>query len=110
MLTKKVDALTKAMEVEWKKMKREIAAREKEVASVKSDDRRKSRSSNFSKRFFSDTFSFERLIAFTSIVNLNNAIKLLQGDERTLKILYEEKIGGNLYINASYDFSLYTQT
>lgn len=50
MLTKKVDALTKAMEVEWKKMKREIAAREKEVASIKSDDRRKSRSSNFSKR------------------------------------------------------------
>lgn len=50
MLTKKVDALTKAMEVEWKKMKREIAAREKEVASIKSDDRRKNRSSNFSKR------------------------------------------------------------
>lgn len=50
MLTKKVDALTKAMEVEWKKMKREIAAREKEVASIKSDDRRKNRSSDFSKR------------------------------------------------------------
>ncbi|KAK2394323.1 microtubule-associated protein 70-5 [Trifolium repens] len=50
MLTKKVDALTKAMEVEWKKMKREAAAREKEIASTKSDDKRKSRSSNFSKR------------------------------------------------------------
>ncbi|CAL5184019.1 unnamed protein product [Lathyrus oleraceus] len=50
MLTKKVDALTKAMEVEWKKMKREAAAREKELASIKSDDKRKNRSSNFSKR------------------------------------------------------------
>ncbi|GAU38967.1 hypothetical protein TSUD_378430 [Trifolium subterraneum] len=50
MLTKKVDALTKAMEVEWKKMKREAAAREKEIASTKLDDKRKSRSSNFSKR------------------------------------------------------------
>jgi hypothetical protein len=59
MLTKKVDALTKAMEVEWKKMKREAVAREKEIASTKSDDKRKSRSSNFSKRFFSVSFSFE---------------------------------------------------
>lgn len=50
MLTKKVDALTKAMEVEWKKMKREAAAREKEFASIKSDDKRKIRSSNSSKR------------------------------------------------------------
>ncbi|XP_061344366.1 microtubule-associated protein 70-5 [Gastrolobium bilobum] len=50
MLTKKVDALTKAMEVEWKKMKREAAAREKEAASAKSDDNRKNRSSNSSKR------------------------------------------------------------
>ncbi|XP_045804823.1 microtubule-associated protein 70-5 isoform X1 [Trifolium pratense] len=50
MLTKKVDALTKAMEIEWKKMKREAAAREKEIASTKSDDKRKSRNSNFSKR------------------------------------------------------------
>ncbi|KAL5097534.1 hypothetical protein RYX36_001861 [Vicia faba] len=50
MLAKKVDALTKAMEVEWKKMKREAAAREKEHASIKSDDKRKNRSSNFSKR------------------------------------------------------------
>lgn len=56
MLTKKVDALTKAMEVEWKKMKREAAAREKELASIKSDDKRKNRSSNFSKRFFPMTF------------------------------------------------------
>lgn len=57
MLTKKVDALTKAMEVEWKKMKREAAAREKEFASIKSDDKRKIRSSNSSKRFCD--FSFE---------------------------------------------------
>ncbi|RDX71993.1 Microtubule-associated protein 70-5, partial [Mucuna pruriens] len=43
MLIKKVDALTKAMEVEWKKMKRESAAREKEASSTKSDDNRKNR-------------------------------------------------------------------
>ncbi|KAK7303408.1 hypothetical protein RJT34_14314 [Clitoria ternatea] len=51
-LTKKVDALAKAMEVEWKKMKREAAAREKEAASIKSDDNRKNRGSNSSKRFW----------------------------------------------------------
>ncbi|KAG5105087.1 hypothetical protein JHK82_042057 [Glycine max] len=50
MLTKKVDALTKAMEIEWKKMKREAAAREKEAASTKSDDNRKLRRSNSSRR------------------------------------------------------------
>ncbi|XP_020230647.1 microtubule-associated protein 70-5 isoform X1 [Cajanus cajan] len=50
MLIKKVNALTKAMEVEWKKMKREAAAREKEASSTKSDDNRKSRSANSSKR------------------------------------------------------------
>ncbi|XP_027358824.1 microtubule-associated protein 70-5-like isoform X2 [Abrus precatorius] len=54
MLTKKVDALTKAMEVEWKKMKREAAAREKEAASTKSDDNRKNRSSNPSRRLVKD--------------------------------------------------------
>ncbi|KAF7840523.1 microtubule-associated protein 70-5-like [Senna tora] len=50
MLTKKVDALTKAMEIEWKKMKREAAAREKEAALAKSDNNRKNRSTNSSKR------------------------------------------------------------
>ncbi|KAL5157763.1 Microtubule-associated protein 70-5 [Glycine soja] len=50
MLKKKVDALTKAMEIEWKKMKREAAAREKEAASTKSDDNRKLRRSNSSRR------------------------------------------------------------
>ncbi|CAI8611655.1 unnamed protein product [Vicia faba] len=50
MLRKKVDALTKAMEVEWKKMKREAAAREKEISSIKSpDDNRKNRNRNSSK-------------------------------------------------------------
>jgi hypothetical protein len=51
MLMKKVDALTKAMEVEWKKMKREAAAREKEVSSIMADDNRKNRNTNSSKRF-----------------------------------------------------------
>ncbi|KAH1231595.1 Microtubule-associated protein 70-5 [Glycine max] len=54
-LTKKVDALTKAMEIEWKKMKREAAAREKEAASTKSDDNRKLRRSNSSRRFYKIT-------------------------------------------------------
>jgi len=56
MLTKKVDALTKAMQVEWKKMKREAASREKEASSTKSDDNRKNRSTSSSKRFCKFTF------------------------------------------------------
>lgn len=47
---KKVDALTKAMEVESKRLKREAAAREKEAASAKPDDNRKNRVINSSKR------------------------------------------------------------
>ncbi|XP_027931388.1 microtubule-associated protein 70-5 [Vigna unguiculata] len=54
MLTKKVDALTKAMEIEWKKTKREAAARDKEAASIKSDDNRKIRRSNSSRRMMKD--------------------------------------------------------
>lgn len=37
MLAKKVDTLTKAMEVEAKKMRREVAAMEKEVAAMRLD-------------------------------------------------------------------------
>jgi predicted Holliday junction resolvase-like endonuclease len=51
MLVKKVDALTKAIEVESKKMKREAAAREKEAASVKVADNRKNSYANSSVRF-----------------------------------------------------------
>lgn len=48
---KKVDALTKAMEVEFKKMKREAVARDKETAAAKyMDDNKKSRNINSSKR------------------------------------------------------------
>ncbi|XP_017435454.1 microtubule-associated protein 70-5 [Vigna angularis] len=54
MLTKKVDALTKAMEIEWKKTKREAAARDREAASIKSDDNRKIRRSNSSRRMMKD--------------------------------------------------------
>ncbi|CAL5199610.1 unnamed protein product [Lathyrus oleraceus] len=51
MLVKKVDALTKAMEVERKKMTREVAAREKEISCIKSpDDNMKHRNTNSSKR------------------------------------------------------------
>ncbi|KAL1358666.1 microtubule-associated protein 70-5 isoform X1 [Arachis duranensis] len=45
MLTKKVDALTKAMEVECKKMRREAAVREKEATPTKSEINRRNRSS-----------------------------------------------------------------
>lgn len=38
MLAKKVDTLTKAMEVEAKKMRREVAAMEKEVAAMRVDE------------------------------------------------------------------------
>jgi Microtubule-associated protein 70 len=37
MLAKKVDTLTKAMEVEAKKMRREVAAMEKEVAAMRGE-------------------------------------------------------------------------
>ncbi|KAM1033663.1 hypothetical protein TB2_036623 [Malus domestica] len=51
MLMKKVDALTKAMDVEFKKMKREAVARDKETAAAKyMDDNKKSRNINSSKR------------------------------------------------------------
>lgn len=44
MLAKKVDTLTKAMEVEAKKMRREVAAMEKEVAAMRVEKERDSRS------------------------------------------------------------------
>lgn len=50
MLMKKVDALTKAMEVESKKMKREAVARDKEAAAAKVDDNKKNRTISSSKR------------------------------------------------------------
>ena len=49
---KKVEALTKAMEVEYKKIKREAAAREKEAASTKLDENKKNRLTSYSKRFY----------------------------------------------------------
>lgn len=45
-LMRKVDALTKAMEVELRKMKREAAVREKEAISVKRDENKKARNVN----------------------------------------------------------------
>ena len=41
MLMKKVEALSKAMEIEWKRTKREAVAREKEPAATKADDNKK---------------------------------------------------------------------
>lgn len=46
MLMKKVDALTKAMEVELRKKKREAAVREKEATSIKGDENKKARNVN----------------------------------------------------------------
>lgn len=106
MLAKKVDALTKSMEVEWKKMKREAAAKEKEAASTNSDDTRKNRSISSSKRlcnfsFLNDWFFLLLIVKVCYVcrtLDLNIDIKLLQADERTLKIFYEEKTEGNLFI------------
>ncbi|XP_077230198.1 microtubule-associated protein 70-5-like isoform X3 [Tasmannia lanceolata] len=51
MLVRKVDALTKAMEIEARRMKREVAAKEKEVILAKvEDNKQKSRTMNVSKR------------------------------------------------------------
>ncbi|OVA20146.1 Microtubule-associated protein 70 [Macleaya cordata] len=50
-LMRRVDALTKAMEIESKKLKREAAAREKELLTVNLEDsKQQSKHSNFSKR------------------------------------------------------------
>lgn len=48
MLAKKVDTLTKAMEVEAKKMRREVAAMEKEVAAMRGEKDQESRTKRFS--------------------------------------------------------------
>ncbi|KAG2684492.1 hypothetical protein I3760_10G079300 [Carya illinoinensis] len=69
MLMKKVDALTKAIEVESKKIKREAAAREKEVASMKVDDNRKSRHAYLSKGTNLSTFSSFSLSFHRSIIS-----------------------------------------
>ncbi|RVW80381.1 Microtubule-associated protein 70-5 [Vitis vinifera] len=50
MLMRKVDALSKAIEVESKKIKREAAAREKEAISTKADENKKIRNTDSSKR------------------------------------------------------------
>lgn len=47
MLSKKVDTLTKALEVEGKKMRREVAAMEKEVASMRVDKEHENRAKRF---------------------------------------------------------------
>ena len=47
MLAKKVDTLTKAMEVEAKKMRREVAAMEKEVAAMRVDKEQDNRAKRF---------------------------------------------------------------
>jgi len=48
MLAKKVDTLTKAMEVEAKKMRREVASMEKEVAAMRVEKEQESRAKRFS--------------------------------------------------------------
>ena len=75
MLVKKVDALTKAIEVESKKMKREAAAREKEAASLKMDDNRKNRFANSSIRFVSTSSSVLLRIHGSTIVILTYCIE-----------------------------------
>lgn len=48
MLAKKVDTLTKAMEVEAKKMRREVASMEKEVAAMRVEKEQDTRAKRFS--------------------------------------------------------------
>lgn len=96
---KKVDALTKAMEVEWKKMKKEAAAREKEGSSTKSDDNRKHRSTNSSKRFCNFICSGADFVLFVLTLHRNNVLKLLQGNERPLRLLYLEIVKCSLFIS-----------
>jgi len=48
MLGRKVDTLTKAMEVEAKKMRREVAAMEKEVAAMRVEKEQENRAKRFS--------------------------------------------------------------
>lgn len=47
MLAKKVDTLSKAMEVEAKKMRREVAVMEKEVAAMRVDKEQVNRAKRF---------------------------------------------------------------
>lgn len=47
MLAKKVDTLTKAMEVEAKKMRREVAVMEKEVAAMRVEKDHENRAKRF---------------------------------------------------------------
>lgn len=47
---RKVDALSKAIEVECKKVKREAAAREKEASSMKADENKKIKNTDSSRR------------------------------------------------------------
>ncbi|KAL4293083.1 hypothetical protein AHAS_Ahas18G0092600 [Arachis hypogaea] len=58
MLAMKGDGLIEAMEVELKKMKIEAAAREKEVSSSKTDEKKKTRITSTSKRFNNLTLTF----------------------------------------------------
>lgn len=48
MLAKKVDTLTKAMEIEAKKMRREVATMEKEVAAIRMEKEQETRAKRFS--------------------------------------------------------------
>jgi len=57
MLLKKVHALTKAIEVETKKAKREAAAREKENAlAILNEESKRCRKANLRRRFVSVSF------------------------------------------------------
>lgn len=56
MLVKKVEAFSRAMEVESKRVKREALAKEKENGSAKMDDTKTIRNINSSRRFGSQNF------------------------------------------------------
>jgi len=98
---KKVDALTKSMEVEWKKMKRDATAGEKEIsAAINSNDNKKYRNTDSSKRLVWLIHANQYCsVCLNYTVTTNNVIKLLQGDEKKLTNLYLEIAKGILLIN-----------
>lgn len=83
MLLKKIEALTKAMEVESKKMKREAAARDKEMMLAKSEDnKQKNRNTNVSRRSVDvstllNASNLVRFIAFVLVINISKRYEVM---------------------------------
>lgn len=89
MLAKKVDTLTKAMEVEAKKMRREVAVMEKEVAAMRVEKEQENRAKRFGsskgpvnsaqQQLISGRYLFETFICLKmkSLLILSNRVSCL---------------------------------